>query len=112
MAKRNKAKRYKYTQEEKDSIFNDEFYPHYPMLYKYALKLTKDEDNAYDLVQDTFANAHKNITQYEKGTNGKAWLYRAMRNHFLNQKKREPIGKTDLSYVPASKQCRNPCFNG
>lgn len=101
---RKKAKRYKYTQQEKDSIFNTEFYPHYDMLYKYALKLTKDEDDAKDLLQDTFANAHKNIAQYEKGTNGKAWLYRAMRNHFLNLKKREPIGKTDLSYIPASKQ--------
>jgi RNA polymerase sigma-70 factor (ECF subfamily) len=62
-------------------------------LQKYALSLTLDRDNALDLVQDTFLKAFRFFDKFEKGTNCKAWLFRIMKNTFINtyrKKSKEP----------------------
>ncbi len=54
------------------------------MLMNFALKLTKDEEAARDLVQDTALKAFKYRKMYQKGTNMGAWLMTIMRNTFIN----------------------------
>lgn len=54
------------------------------MLLNFALKLTKDEEAARDLVQDTALKAFKYRQMYRKGTNMGAWLMTIMRNTFIN----------------------------
>ncbi len=54
------------------------------MLMNFALKLTKDEEAARDLVQDTALKAFKYRQMYQKGTNMGAWLMTIMRNTFIN----------------------------
>ncbi len=65
--------------------FDDRTLEHFPMLYNYALTLTREEDRAKDLVQETFIRAHCNYNLFRSGTNFKAWLFTILRNLFITQ---------------------------
>lgn len=64
-------------------------------LWSNACKLTADEDEAKDLLQDTLLKALENKDKYIEGTNFKAWLYVIMRNIFINNY-RKKIRDIDL----------------
>ena len=49
-----------------------------------AMNLTRDADDAKDLVQETLLKALNNRDKFKAGTNIKAWLYTIMRNTFIN----------------------------
>ncbi|MCA8829312.1 sigma-70 family RNA polymerase sigma factor [Hymenobacter pini] len=49
-----------------------------------AMNLTRDADDAKDLVQETLLKAMLNKDKFKAGTNLKAWLYTIMRNTFIN----------------------------
>ena len=49
-----------------------------------ALNLTRDLDDAKDLIQETLVKALQNKEKFKAGTNLKAWLYTIMRNSFIN----------------------------
>lgn len=68
----------------KQEAFNDEIIPHLDSLYNFALRLTTDHSDAEDLVQDTIVKAFRFFDSYEKGTNAKAWLFRILKNSFIN----------------------------
>ncbi len=53
-------------------------------LYGAALRLTKNERDAEDLVQDTYLKAHACFDQFRQGTNCRAWLLRILTNTFIN----------------------------
>lgn len=53
-------------------------------LKSFALKMTNDEDEAEDLLQDTLLKAFRFFDKFEKGTNAKAWLFQIMKNTFIN----------------------------
>ncbi len=57
-------------------------------LKPFALRLTKDLDDANDLVQDTLVKAYSNREKYAEGTNLKAWLFTIMKNTFITQYQR------------------------
>ena len=96
-------------------VFEREFLPELGALYGFAYHLTYDEAAAEDLVQDTIERAIKAIDQYRQGTNAKAWLFKIMRNHFINgyrKKSRRPsmvdyedvaaiIPDTDTQSIPS-----------
>lgn len=74
-------------------IFIRELFPHMEALKTYAYHLTYDESEADDLVQETYFNAHKAIKSFIPGTNAKAWLFRILRNAYINgyrKKTRQP----------------------
>lgn len=52
-------------------------------LKPFALKLTRDVDDANDLMQDTMVKAFTNKDKFAEGTNLKAWLYTIMKNTFI-----------------------------
>ncbi len=56
-------------------------------LYGYALHLTRNPDDAADLVQETYARAFRARGQYRLGTNARAWLFAILRNTFLNDRR-------------------------
>jgi len=62
--------------------------PHLDPLYSAALRLTKNERDAEDLVQDTFLRAYRFFDKFERGTNIKAWLFRILTNTFINRYRR------------------------
>lgn len=57
-------------------------------LKPYALKLTRDSEEANDLLQETVFKAYSNRSKFEDGTNLKAWMYTIMRNTFITNYQR------------------------
>jgi RNA polymerase sigma-70 factor (ECF subfamily) len=90
-----------YPQKEKDEIFNNEFLPHIRSMYNFGYRLTLDQDDAKDLVQDTYLKAYRFIESFQKGTNAKAWLFRILKNSFINdyRKKSKEPSKVDYQEV-------------
>ncbi|MCG8387524.1 MAG: sigma-70 family RNA polymerase sigma factor [Cytophagales bacterium] len=90
-----------YTKKEKDTIFESEFLPHIDSMYNFAYRLTFDEDDSKDLVQDTYLKAYRFIESFEQGTNAKAWLFRILKNSFINdfRKKSKEPSKVDYQEV-------------
>ena len=90
-----------YTQAQKVQIFDNEFLPHMDSMYNFAYRLTFDEDDAKDLVQDTYLKAFRFIHSFEQGTNAKAWLFRILKNSFINdfRKKSKEPAKVDYQEV-------------
>lgn len=64
--------------------FEKEAIPHMDALFNFALRMTGDRDEADDLVQETYLKAFRFFDKFEKGTNCKAWLFRIMKNTFIN----------------------------
>jgi len=64
--------------------FKKEALPHMRVLYNYAYKNAGNKSDAEDLLQETYLRAYRFFDKYEKGTNCRAWLFRIMRNLFLN----------------------------
>ncbi len=93
--------RAKYTEREKLEVFNNEFLPHINSMYNFGYRLTLDEDDAKDLVQDTYLKSYRFIESFQKGTNAKAWLFRILKNSFINdyRKKSKEPSKVDYQEV-------------
>ncbi len=73
----------------KHAEFEKEALPHTDLLYNYALRMTNDRADADDLVQETFLKAYRFWDKYQKGTNIRAWLFRIMKNSYINRYRRE-----------------------
>jgi RNA polymerase sigma factor (sigma-70 family) len=58
------------------------------------LKLTRDGEDANDLLQETVFKAYSNRTKFQTGTNLKAWMYTIMRNTFITNYQRMVRRKT------------------
>ncbi|MFK7953411.1 MAG: sigma-70 family RNA polymerase sigma factor [Ekhidna sp.] len=93
--------RNKYSEAKKVRVFDGEFMPHIDSMYNFAYRLTFDEDEAKDLVQDTYMKAFRFINSFQEGTNAKAWLYRILKNSFINdyRKKSKQPAKVDYQEV-------------
>jgi RNA polymerase sigma-70 factor, ECF subfamily len=62
-------------------------------LYLHALRMTRNHDDAEDLLQDTMVKAYAAFTSFQQGSHLKAWLYRILTNTFINgyrKKQRQP----------------------
>jgi RNA polymerase sigma factor (sigma-70 family) len=95
------APKQQYTNTVKGEIFNNEFLPHINSMYNFGYRLTLDRDDAKDLVQDTYLKAYRFIESFQKGTNAKAWLFRILKNSFINdyRKKSKEPSKVDYQEV-------------
>jgi len=62
---------------------------HLNPLYSAALRLTKNDRDAEDLVQDTCMRAFRFFDKFERGTNMKAWLFKILTNTFINRYRRK-----------------------
>lgn len=65
--------------------FAREAVPHVDALYATAIRLTRNEGDAEDLIQETMLKAYRYFDKYEQGTNCKAWLFKIMTNTFINK---------------------------
>lgn len=77
-----------------DQRFTDEAMPLLDQLYGGALRMTRNPQDAEDLVQETYLKAYNAFDSYQGGTNLKAWMYRIMTNTYINsyrKKQRRPI---------------------
>jgi len=65
--------------------FEREALPHLSALYAAALRMTRNDKDAEDLVQEALLRAYRFFDTFEAGTNCKAWLFRILTNVFCNQ---------------------------
>src|SRR3954471_8303136 len=65
--------------------FEREALPHLQALYSAAVRLTRNERDAEDMVQDALLRAYRFFDTFEAGTNCKAWLFRILTNVFCNR---------------------------
>lgn len=82
----------------KHEEFDREAIPHMDILYNYALRMTANPDDANDLVQETFLKAYRFWDKYEKGTNIRAWLFRIMKNSYINRYRKETKEPETVDY--------------
>lgn len=78
--------------------FEQEALPHADLLYNYALRMTNNQADADDLVQESFLKAYRFWDKYEKGTNIRAWLFRIMKNSYINRYRRESKAPDTVDY--------------
>ena len=81
------------TQADRSARFERDAMPFLDQLYSAAMRMTRNPQDAEDLVQETFAKAYAAFHQFRPGTNLKAWLYRILTNTFINnyrKKQRQP----------------------
>lgn len=64
---------------------------HAGALYGTALRLTHNERDAEDLVQDALLSAYKSFEQFQPGTQCKAWLFKILTNAFINKYRRRVL---------------------
>lgn len=57
---------------------------HFNTLYSVAVSLTRNADEARDLVQETYCKAYRFWHRFQAGTHVKAWLLTILRNTYIN----------------------------
>jgi RNA polymerase sigma-70 factor (ECF subfamily) len=92
---RNKAvAKSKESASQRKARFEKDALPFLDALYSAALRMTKNPEDAQDLVQETYAKAFNSFHQFEEGTNLRAWLYRILTTTFINiyrKNQRQPL---------------------
>ena len=86
---------------ELDRIFERELLPLLDNVYNFALYLCRDREDAEDLAQETYMKAYQALDHYQRDTNAKAWLFKILKNTFINlYRKRarqpEPVSIDDI----------------
>ncbi|MFH0990887.1 MAG: sigma-70 family RNA polymerase sigma factor [bacterium] len=84
--------------QKKQSDFETEALPHMDVLYNFALRTTGNNDDAKDLLQETYLKAYRFWDKYEKGTNIRAWLFRIMKNSYINRYRKETKEPDTVDY--------------
>ena len=83
------------------ATFAEQAMQYAPQLYSAALRMTRNQADAEDLVQDTYLRAYRGFGGFTEGTNLRAWLFRILTNAFINtyrSRQRRPA-ESDLADV-------------
>jgi RNA polymerase sigma factor (sigma-70 family) len=81
-----------------NKIFNEELFPQMEALKTFAYHLTYSDQDSEDLVQETYLKAHKFIDKYIQGTNAKAWLFKILKNAYINEYRKKVKRPTKVDY--------------
>ncbi len=81
-----------------DNIFEKELLPHVGALQTFAYHLTYNQEDADDLVQETYLKAYRFIDKYDEGTNAKAWLFKILKNAYINEYRKRVKQPTKVDY--------------
>ncbi|HOQ68197.1 MAG TPA: sigma-70 family RNA polymerase sigma factor [Candidatus Atribacteria bacterium] len=72
------------TKEEKKRDFQELLDPELASLFRTALRMTRNREDAEDLVQETVTKAFAAFDRFERGTNFRAWVFRILTNTYIN----------------------------
>lgn len=89
------------TQQDNKKIFEEIALVHMDALYSTALRMTRNAEEAEDLVQDTYLRAYRFFDKFKQGTNFRAWIFKILTNTFINnyRKKTRSPQQVDLEKV-------------
>ncbi len=73
------------TPEERQDFFEREVMQHLDALYRTALRMTHNPQDAEDLVQETSLRAYRFLDKFQPGTNLRAWLFKILTNTYINR---------------------------
>ena len=79
-------------------VFERELLPHAEALKTFAYHLTYNENEADDLVQETYLKAYRFIDKYHEGTNAKAWLFKILKNAYINSYRKKAKRPVQVDY--------------
>ncbi|HCG3144895.1 TPA: sigma-70 family RNA polymerase sigma factor [Corynebacterium striatum] len=82
---------------ERQRLFEEQALPLLDQLYGGAMRLTRNPQDAEDLIQETYLKAYNNFGSFKQGTNLKAWLYRIMTNTYINSYRKAKRRPADSS---------------
>ena len=83
---------------QKQRAFEREALPHADLLYNYALRMTNNIADAEDLLQETYLKAYRFWDSYEQGTNIRAWLFRILKNSYINRYRKQSREPDTVDY--------------
>lgn len=72
--------------------------PYRDQLYKTALRMTRSVEEAEDILQETYLKAFHHYDRFEEGTNLKAWLFRIMKNTYINSYRKRKLQPLHLEF--------------
>ncbi|MDX1685815.1 MAG: sigma-70 family RNA polymerase sigma factor [Saprospiraceae bacterium] len=81
-----------------NDLFERELLPHIDALHTFAYHLCYDEEQANDLVQETYLKAFRFIDKYQEGTNAKAWLFKILKNAYINEYRKRSKRPTKVDF--------------
>ncbi len=73
--------------------------PYRNQLFKSALRMTRSREDAEDLVQETYLKAYKYYARFVEGTNFKAWLFKIMKNTFINTYRKAKVQPPKVDFA-------------
>ena len=79
-------------------LFEKELFPHIDALHTFAFHLCYNEEMANDLVQETYLKAYRFIDKYQEGTNAKAWLFKILKNAYINEYRKKSKRPTKVDF--------------
>jgi RNA polymerase sigma-70 factor (ECF subfamily) len=81
--------------------FEDAAMPFLDSLYNTAYRMARNPQDAEDLIQETYLKAYKYYDKFEEGTNFKAWLFKILKNTFINsyRKKQQVPRQGDFAEI-------------
>ena len=89
--------------------FSHKFLLLQPKLLAFAQSLTKDEDSAQDLYQETAYKAFRYREHFQPATNLKAWLMTIMKNTFINHYRRKKRQQTLYDHTDNDSLLNSSC---
>ena len=84
--------------EDRKKEFEEIALPFMQSLYNTALRMAKVSEEAEGLVQETYLLAYKNFDSFQKNTNCKAWLFKILRNIFINRYRKDSKSPATVQY--------------
>ena len=73
--------------------------PYVDSLYNTAYRMTRNSEDAEDLVQETYLKAYKYYDKFEEGTNLKAWLFKILKNTFINNYRKRKLEPRSVDFA-------------
>ena len=94
----------KSTSQQRGWNFEEAAMPFVDALYNTAYRMTRNAQDAEDLVQETYLKAYRYYDKFEEGTNFKAWLFKILKNTFINnyRKKQQAPPQSDFAEIEDS----------
>jgi len=79
--------------------FDSQMMPYLDSLYNTAYRMTRSSEDAEDLVQETYFKAYKYYDKFEEGTNLKAWLFKILKNTFINNYRKRKLEPRSVDFA-------------